>query len=276
MPHEIQRRFLKKLHSASVHVAWVKTFFFCTILMGLFAVVHFVRAGVLLAQTSVVPAQMASGRSTFVPFGFLWSSDFAPIERIALFVVLAVGIVGFLYALFLVRFIVKSDQGTPKMQEVAQAIREGSKAYLARQRRTLIPIIVVIMLVLLLTANWHTEIGLNLPFGRSIAFLMGALFSMAVGTVGMLMATRGNLCVASAAARTNFGQSLQIGYRTGTVTGMLTNTLGLLGATLIFMYFGDHAPEVLLGFGFGAHSWRCLCASGAASTPRRLMSAPIW
>ena len=86
--------------------------------------------------------------------------------------------------------------------------------------------------------------------GRGVAFLIGALFSATVGFVGMRLATAGNLRVA-AAAKTSFGNALQIGYRTGTITGMLTDGLGLLGGTLIFMAYGEHAYEVLLGFGFG-------------------------
>ena len=66
----------------------------------------------------------------------------------------------------------------------------------------------------------------------------------------MSLAVRGNLRVA-AAARTSFGAALQLGYRTGTITGMLTDGLGLLGGTVIFMAYGEHAYEVLLGFGFG-------------------------
>ena len=66
----------------------------------------------------------------------------------------------------------------------------------------------------------------------------------------MSLAVRGNLRVA-AAARTSYGQALQLGYRTGTITGMLTDGLGLMGGTLIFMMYGDKAYEILLGFGFG-------------------------
>ena len=79
---------------------------------------------------------------------------------------------------------------------------------------------------------------------------MGATFSWLVGFVGMRLAVRGNLRVA-AAARTSYGAALQLGYRTGTITGMLTDGLGLLGGTIIFMMYGEHAYEVLLGFGFG-------------------------
>ncbi len=66
----------------------------------------------------------------------------------------------------------------------------------------------------------------------------------------MRLATVGNLRVA-AAARSSFGRALQLGYRTGTVTGMLTDGLGLLGGSLIFLYYGEKAYEALIGFGFG-------------------------
>jgi K(+)-stimulated pyrophosphate-energized sodium pump len=66
----------------------------------------------------------------------------------------------------------------------------------------------------------------------------------------MRMAVEGNVRVANA-ARTSFKDALRIAYRTGTITGMLTDGLGLLGGTLIFMLFGKAAPDALLGFGFG-------------------------
>jgi K(+)-stimulated pyrophosphate-energized sodium pump len=79
---------------------------------------------------------------------------------------------------------------------------------------------------------------------------MGAIFSATVGFIGMRLATSGNLRVA-AAAPVGFGKALMLGYRTGTITGMLTDGLGLLGGTLIFMAYGEHAYEALIGFGFG-------------------------
>lgn len=86
--------------------------------------------------------------------------------------------------------------------------------------------------------------------GRAVAFIMGATFSATVGFIGMNMAVQGNVRVA-AAARKNFRQAMSIAYRSGTITGMLTDGLGLLGGTLIFILFGKAAPDVLLGFGFG-------------------------
>ena len=238
---------------ALLRVAAGKTGLLMLATMGLLLMVELARAGYLpLAAAMPAHGVAASVAATykFVPFGFLWSPSFAPYERVALFLVLGVALIGLVYAGLLTQFVRKADRGTPKMQEVAMAIREGAQAYLKRQRRTLFPIIAVVTLILVFTAKWNTAAGISLPFGRGIAFLMGSLFSMLVGTIGMFMATRGNLRVA-AASRKGFGRAMQIGYRTGTVTGMLTDALGLLGATLIFMYFGDRAPEALLGFGFG-------------------------
>jgi K(+)-stimulated pyrophosphate-energized sodium pump len=87
-------------------------------------------------------------------------------------------------------------------------------------------------------------------WGRAFAFLVGAAFSWTVGFVGMRLATSGNLRVAAAATR-SYGEAMQLGYRTGTVTGMLTDGLGLLGGTMIFLLYGVSAYEALLGFGFG-------------------------
>ncbi|KKU87136.1 MAG: K(+)-insensitive pyrophosphate-energized proton pump, partial [Candidatus Gottesmanbacteria bacterium GW2011_GWA2_47_9] len=84
----------------------------------------------------------------------------------------------------------------------------------------------------------------------AIAFFVGSLFSWTVGLVGMHFATDGNVRVASAARR-SYGTALQIGYRTGTITGMLLDSLGLLGGTTIFLFFGEKSYEALLGFGFG-------------------------
>lgn len=86
--------------------------------------------------------------------------------------------------------------------------------------------------------------------GRAIAFMMGAGFSATVGFIGMNMAVQGNVRVA-AASRHSFKKALTIAYRSGTITGMLTDGLGLMGGTFIFIIFGKAAPDVLLGFGFG-------------------------
>jgi|FLYN01.1.fsa_nt_gi K(+)-stimulated pyrophosphate-energized sodium pump len=93
----------------------------------------------------------------------------------------------------------------------------------------------------------------NIALGRAGAFLMGAVFSAAVGFIGMNMAVQGNVRVAAAAVDPNrgYGDALRIAYRSGTITGMLTDGLGLFGGTILFIIFGIASPDALLGFGFG-------------------------
>ncbi|MEI8372658.1 MAG: sodium-translocating pyrophosphatase [Planctomycetota bacterium] len=167
-------------------------------------------------------------------------------ERYSLFAVLGVAVAGLFYALLLVGQVIKADKGTPRMQEIAAAVREGANAYLVAQFRKIVPLILVITVLLFFTKWGHWEFA----FGRSGAFLVGSVFSALVGLCGMMLATTGNLRVA-AAARHSYGEAMQLGYRTGTVTGMLTDGLGLLGGTCIFLIYGEQAYEALLGFGFG-------------------------
>ncbi|MBN2144533.1 MAG: sodium-translocating pyrophosphatase [Candidatus Aureabacteria bacterium] len=190
--------------------------------------------------------------SGFQYFEFFNSDKYSHPERIALFATLFIAFGGLLYAGFLMKQVRAADTGTPKMQMVANAVREGANAYLKRQLTTVAFLIVVLVVILFFTKAMASDMGYKDPFawGRAGAFLMGAIFSGTVGFVGMRLATLGNLRVATA-AQVGFGRALMLGYRTGTITGMLTDGLGLLGGTLIFMTYGEHAYEALLGFGFG-------------------------
>ena len=181
----------------------------------------------------------------FSPFqeGF----GFNNLERVCLIVVLVIAIAGLLYALMLVKQVMAADQGTKKMQEIASAVREGANAYLKAQFTKIGPLIIIITILLAVT---YTGSENAFRYGRAAAFLMGSVFSWLVGFVGMRLATAGNLRVA-AAAKHSYGEAMQLGYRTGTITGMLTDGLGLLGGTMIFLMFGVNAYEALLGFGFG-------------------------
>jgi K(+)-stimulated pyrophosphate-energized sodium pump len=182
------------------------------------------------------------------------------LEIYVVWAILGVAILGLLYAVYLTRQILGEDQGDEKMQAISRAIREGAVAYLSRQLRTIVVFIAILTVALFGSAalvthlpQYVTDAGFNgwaIALGRAGAFLMGSIFSLMVGQIGMRMAVLGNVRVA-AAARRSFGEALRIGYRTGTITGMLTDGLGLLGGTIIFIIFGQASPEVLLGFGFG-------------------------
>jgi K(+)-stimulated pyrophosphate-energized sodium pump len=164
-------------------------------------------------------------------------------------IVLAVSLAALAFAAYLVRAVLAAEQGTVKMRDIAQAVQEGAAAYLRRQFRTLAVFAVIVFLLLLVLpvadGGWGTRVG------RAVFFLVGALFSAAVGFIGMTLATRGNVRVAAAARGGGFMAAFRIAYRTGGVVGMITVGLGLFGAALALLLFDDTAPIVLEGFGFG-------------------------
>lgn len=192
-------------------------------------------------------------------------SDLNQFEQIAIYTVLGVAILGLLYAIFLRSQILREDKGTAKMQEVWGWIKEGANAYLGKQLRSILPLIGVLTVALFFSvyivnptkeATEHfagaspDQVKLYIGLWRAFAFIMGSGFSLAVGQIGMRMAVEGNVRVA-AEARKSFSGALRIAYRAGTITGMLTDGLGLFGGTIIFIFLGKAAPDALLGFGFG-------------------------
>ncbi|MGD0901061.1 MAG: sodium/proton-translocating pyrophosphatase, partial [Thermoguttaceae bacterium] len=203
---------------------------------------------------AAAPAVEKGGKGDFHFLEPLYNTEkFSLAERASLFAILIVAFAGLAYAAMLVGQVKRADQGTPRMQEIARAVREGANAYLAAQFRKIGPLIIILTIALFFTkCNPFTGDYKDVEFayGRAGAFLMGSVFSWLVGFVGMRLATTGNLRVA-AAARHSYGEAMQLGYRTGTITGMLTDGLGLLGGTCIFLVYGEHAYEALLGFGFG-------------------------
>lgn len=176
-------------------------------------------------------------------------------------VIIGIAIISLLYALWLRSRVLRKDKGTPKMQEVWNAIRIGADAYLTQQLRTILPFIGILAIALFLsvyvvaptseaTEVFGKDAQLIVAIGRMGAFVLGASFSLIVGQYGMRMAVQANVRVAAASKR-SFNESLSIAYYAGTITGMLTDGLGLLGGTSIFILFGKAAPDALLGFGFG-------------------------
>jgi len=144
--------------------------------------------------------------------------------------------------------VLAASEGTEGMKEIAQAVQEGAMAYLQRQFRTLgiFAAIAVFALLVLPAHGWDVRIG------RSIAFLVGAAFSGAIGYLGMWLATRANLRVAAASNDGGRTPAMNIAFRTGAVVGMAVVGLGLFGASMVVLLFEADAPEVLEGFGFGA------------------------
>ncbi|MCE9555003.1 MAG: sodium-translocating pyrophosphatase [Planctomycetes bacterium] len=227
----------------------LEVFILGVLAVGLLSAAAWPGAGAAIVSMAQGETQVAHP-PTIPLFAPLRDKSYSTWERIALLSNIAIAFAGLLYAWSLVRQVKNAPQGTPKMQEVAAAIREGANAYLGRQFRVVGVLIIVITAVLYFAAVYTPNTPSSIAWGRAISFLVGSVFSATVGFVGMRLATIGNLRVA-AAAQQSFGQALQLGYRTGTITGMLTDGLGLLGGSIIFLIYGEHAYEALLGFGFG-------------------------
>ncbi len=163
-------------------------------------------------------------------------------------IVAVIGLAALVVAGILVREVLSASEGTERMKEIGAAVQEGASAYLNRQFKTLsIFAVVVFFLLFLLPAETNSE-----RIGRSIFFLVGAVFSGITGYMGMWLAVRGNVRVAAAAKDSGEQRAMRIAFRTGGVAGMFTVGLGLFGAALVVLVYAGEAPKVLEGFGFGA------------------------
>ena len=177
----------------------------------------------------------------------------------------AVAVIALLLGVVLMRGVLAQEQGTDKMQEIAGAIQEGALAYLKRQFRTIGMIVIPLAVVVFVTSTAiNKNPTLANPFQgaevlsfvqsgafRTIAFIVGAVFSAAIGFCGMWLAVRGNVRTAAAAKRSDFNAALKVAFRTGGVAGLLTAGLGLLGTVVIVMLFQNTSTSILIGFGFG-------------------------
>ncbi|MBI4896648.1 MAG: sodium-translocating pyrophosphatase [Candidatus Aenigmarchaeota archaeon] len=149
------------------------------------------------------------------------------------------GILALLVAFFLGWRVLKRDQGTEQMKNIAAAIREGAVAYLNRQYKTVAVIAVIIALVIYAT----------LGMVSAVSFIVGAVLSALAGYIGMMISVRANVRTAKA-AENGVADALNVSFRAGAVTGFSIVGLGLLGMIVLFVLF--HDPNMIIGFGFGA------------------------
>jgi K(+)-stimulated pyrophosphate-energized sodium pump len=179
---------------------------------------------------------------------------FGSFESSALWVILGISLVALVFAYYLVREVLAAPEGTETMKEIARAIQEGAKAYLSRQFRTLgifLALLTVVLFFALPVPKDTVHSAVVIRLGRSIAFILGAVFSATTGYAGMWLAVRANVRTANAARESGLRKAMRIAFRAGGVAGMFTVGLGLLGATVILMVYKQDATSVLVGFGFG-------------------------
>ena len=169
--------------------------------------------------------------------------------------VLAISILSLLVAALLARHVIGKDAGTPQMQKISNAIKQGAEAFMRRQNKTILMLALVLAAIIFLGyALGKGDTGLAVRM--TISFVLGALCSTLAGFSGMWVSIRSNIRTA-AAARSSLNGALQIALRGGAVTGLSVVALSLLGVGVLFLLFdGLHYPQQvptqIVAFGFGA------------------------
>ena len=174
------------------------------------------------------------------------------------------GVAAILFALYLARDVLSRDKGTQAMQDVASTIFEGAVAFIRRQYTTIgllalgAAVVIGVVIGILETKNVaDTDVfGTELGILTAVAFLVGAICSMASGIIGMYISVRSNVRTA-AAARRSLVEAVQVAMRGGAVSGFLVVALSLLGVWSMFAIYGGfdkpaQAPFLIVGYGFGA------------------------
>lgn len=168
--------------------------------------------------------------------------------------------IALLFAYIFYRSVMDKDEGTPRMREIAQAVREGAMAYLRRQYRVVAIAFVVLFIIFLIMASFDLQNKI-VPY----AFLTGGLFSGICGYFGMRTATNASARTTHAASK-SLNEGLQVAFRAGAVMGLVVVGFALLDISAWFIalyylfppeFFGSINPlpqitVIMLSFGFGA------------------------
>ncbi len=169
-------------------------------------------------------------------------------------IILSISVFSLLVAALLGRQVLRADAGTPEMQAISNAIKEGAEAFLRRQYKTIYALSVVVALILFLL--YDVRSNFTDAWKTTVAFLSGAACSGLAGFIGMFVSIRANIRTASA-SRTSLNRALQLALRGGAVSGLTVVAMSLLGVGGLFYLYGglkDPAlvPDQIVGFGFGA------------------------
>jgi K(+)-stimulated pyrophosphate-energized sodium pump len=154
--------------------------------------------------------------------------------------ILGISVLGLLFAVYLIRDVLKRDQGTPKMQEISNAIKQGAEAFMRRQNKTIIYLALCLAAVIYIIYAFFRTPTVNDPATASqialwttISFILGAGCSVAAGYMGMWIAIRSNIRTAAAATKGMNG-ALQTALRGGAVSGFFVVAMSLLGVAGLF------------------------------------------
>lgn len=172
-----------------------------------------------------------------------------------------ISILGLLYAFYKTKWILKQDAGNDRMKEISSYIQEGAMAFLRREYSVL-SLFGIVVALLLAYGGFREE---NSSFLVGVSFIIGAFTSASAGWIGMYVATKANVRTTSA-ARESLVKALNVAFSGGSVMGMSVVSLGLLGLSLLFIFYQgifidangniDYLKvlNVITGFSLGASS----------------------
>ncbi len=180
--------------------------------------------------------------------------------------IFGMSILGLLFALYLIRDVMRRDTGTAKMQEISNAIKQGAEAFLRRQNRTIgflataLACLIYILYAFVRAHNEHDPASTSdLALWTTLSFVLGAACSVAAGYMGMWVAIRANIRTASGATK-DMNSALQPALRGGAVSGFFVVAMSLLGVAGLFAVVKalgvatdvTKIPLLIVGYGFGA------------------------
>jgi K(+)-stimulated pyrophosphate-energized sodium pump len=176
------------------------------------------------------------------------------------------GLAAVLLAIYLYIYVAKQESGSEKMREIANAIKEGAKAYLKRQNMTLA--IFVVIMAIVLGALYTLRGGASYGISIAVAYIFGSLCSTFAAYVGMMAAVEANVRTA-AAAKQGLKKAFPVAFYGGAVMGLFIVGMALLGISSFFYIYNvllgwsaENAANVVLGFSFGASALALFAKAG--------------
>ena len=164
-----------------------------------------------------------------------------------LYLISFTGILAVAYSYLLSGQIISSSAGNARMQEIAEAIQIGAKAYLNRQYKTIAVVGVIVLGIVTYFFSYLVGIG----------YFIGAFLSGVAGYVGMLISVKANVRTAEA-ARKSLQSGLTIAFKSGAITGLLVAGLALIAITIYYIILinlnvdNREIINALVALGFGA------------------------
>jgi len=178
-----------------------------------------------------------------------------------LFMIPVAAIVALIFAAYFYKSVWSRDKGTPEMQKISNAIETGAMAYLRRQYKTIGIVIVILAVVIAIVGFVVEDFADYLNWKVSIAFVIGAAFSILSGYIGMKVSVNSNIRTASA-ARDSLNDAFKVSFRGGALSGIAVSALSLVGLFLVvFVYNAIWGADdeslkstlrLVVGYAFGA------------------------